>query len=70
MNTMSGHKISASGTIVFGRARIALDCIDQAAMRAAESDDRICRDFEGGSSFVFHEDGMKISTKAGEAADG
>ena len=76
-NTVSGHEISASCTVVLGRARVASNCIDLVAMRAVERDDRICRDFEGCSSFVFHEDGMKIATKAvaeeeeaGEAADG
>ena len=76
-NTVSGHEISASCTVVLGRARVASNCIDLVAMRVVQGDDRICGDLEGCSSFVFHEDGMKISTEAvaeeeqaGETADG
>ena len=46
-------------------------------MRAVESDDDVCRGLEGCACFVFHEDGVKVSTKAiaeeeeaGETADG
>ena len=76
-NTVSGHKIGASCTVVLGRTRIASNCIDLVAIRAVEDDDRVCSDLEGGPSFIFHENGMKISTEAvieeeeaGEAANG
>jgi hypothetical protein len=46
-------------------------------MRAVESDDDVCRDLEGCACFVFHKDGVEVSTKAiaeeeeaGETADG
>ena len=46
-------------------------------MRAVESDDEICRGLEGCACFIFHQEGVEISTKtiaeeeeAGETADG
>ena len=61
----------------FSEARIASNCIDLVAVRAVEDDDSVCGDLQGCPSFVFHEDGMKISTEAvaeeeeaGETADG
>ena len=46
-------------------------------MRAVESDDEVCRGLEGCACFVFHQEGVEISTKAiaeeeeaGETADG
>ena len=46
-------------------------------MRAVESDDEVCRGLEGCACFVFHQEGMEISTEAiaeeeeaGETADG
>ena len=46
-------------------------------MRAVESDDEVCCGLEGCTCFVFHQDGVEISTKAiaedeeaGETADG
>ena len=74
---MSGHEKTASCTVVLGRARIASNYIDLVAIRAVEDNDNVCGDLEGCPSFVFHEDGMKISTEAvaeeeeaGETADG
>ena len=76
-NTVSGHEVSARCTVFLGGARIASDCMDLVAMRAVEGDDGICRDLEGCASFIFHEDGMKVSAKAvaeeeeaGKTADG
>ena len=46
-------------------------------MRAVESDDEVCRGLEGCARFVFHKDGVEVSTKAiaeeeevGETVDG
>ncbi len=46
-------------------------------MRAVESDGEVCRGLEGCACFVFHQEGMEISTKtvakeeeAGETTDG
>jgi len=46
-------------------------------MRAVEGDDEVCRGLEGCACFVFHQEGVEISTKAiakeeetGETADG
>ena len=54
-----------------------MDCIDLVVMRAAESDDGICRGLESCASFVFHEHGVEVSAEAiaekeeaGETTDG
>ena len=46
-------------------------------MRAVEGDDEVCRGLEGCACFVFHQEGMEISTEtiakeeeAGETTDG
>ena len=76
-NTVSGHEIGASCAVVLGRARVASNCVDPSTVRAVEDNDRVCSDLEGCPGFIFHEDGMKISTKAvakeeetGETEDG
>jgi len=73
---MSGHEVSTRCTVVLGGARVASNFIDLVAMRAVESDDGICRGLEDCACFVFHKDGVKVSTKAiaeeeeaGETAD-
>ena len=63
-NAVSRHEIGADCTVVLGGARIASNCIDLVAMRAVEDDDGVCGDLERCPSFVFHEDGMKISTES------
>ncbi len=77
MNTVSGHEVGARCTVVLGGARIASDDTDSMTMRAVEGDDEVCRDLEGCACFVFHQEGMEISTKtvakekeAGETTDG